>query len=124
MDKKILNEVNNFSPFGRGGGGAPLKDREGNPIGDLSKLKSEAKELNNLPIEVQRQVKMQQLENEVRYQGDLTQRKQNVDGELPNYARGGNGIFGEAKTEVQKKNEEKYKAELKRQVCKIENTLV
>jgi ribose 5-phosphate isomerase len=116
MDKKILNDINAFSPFGRGGGGAPLKDKEGNPIGDLSKLKSEAKELNNLPIEIQRQVKMQQLENETKHKGDVTQRRSNNENDSPSYARGGNGIFGEAKTDVQKKNEEKYKAELKKQV--------
>ena len=32
-DRKLEEEIRNYDPFGRGGGGAPLKDNQGNLIG-------------------------------------------------------------------------------------------
>ncbi len=32
-EKKKDEEIRNYDPFGRGGGGAPMRDRQGNIIG-------------------------------------------------------------------------------------------
>ena len=37
-DRKLEEEIRNYDPFGRGGGGAPMKDRQGNVIGNILKL--------------------------------------------------------------------------------------
>jgi len=31
-DRKLEEEIRNYNPFGRGGGGAPLKDEQGNIV--------------------------------------------------------------------------------------------
>ena len=32
-EKKLDDEIKNYNPFGRGGGGAPLRDNQGNIVG-------------------------------------------------------------------------------------------
>ena len=32
-DRKLDEEIRNYNPFGRGGGGAPMKDQFGNLVG-------------------------------------------------------------------------------------------
>ena len=108
LDKKMLVENALYNPYGRGGGGAPLKDRDGNVIADLSQIRTDP---NHSPREprppsneiLNRIVLMQQPVTTVTTLTPLTSlttlntasiiKKE----EEPNYARGGNGIFGEAK---------------------------
>ena len=33
FDKMKDEEIRNYNPYGRGGGGAPMKDKEGNVLG-------------------------------------------------------------------------------------------
>ena len=32
-ERKLEADIANYNPFGRGGGGAPIKDEGGNPVG-------------------------------------------------------------------------------------------
>lgn len=96
----------------------------------MSKLKNEATQLYDLPIDVQREIKLQQLEIDknlaltARFAGGggppgfgpIGGAPLSPNGEGKSFARGGNGIFGEAKSEEQKRTGEKYKEELKQQI--------
>ena len=35
-ERKLEEDIKNYNPFGRGGGGAPIKDGSGNAIGMLA----------------------------------------------------------------------------------------
>lgn len=41
LDRKMLADQSVYNPYGRSGGGAPLKDREGNIVADLSQVKAD-----------------------------------------------------------------------------------
>ena len=109
LDKKMLVENALYNPYGRGGGGAPLKDRDGNVIADLSQIRTS--DPNHSPREprppsneiLNRLVLMQQPVTTVTTLTPLTTLTTLTNASIlkkdeePNYARGGNGIFGEAK---------------------------
>ena len=109
LDKKMLVENALYNPYGRGGGGAPLKDKDGNVIADLSQIRPT--DPNHSPREprppsneiLNRLVLMQQPVTTVTTLTPLTTLTTlntsilKTKDEEPNYARGGNGIFGEAK---------------------------
>ena len=114
MDRKVEKENEVYFPYGRGGGGAPIKDKDGNIKADLSKLKFDNNELQNAPLEIQREVKTQQLQYDRNAQqqnnnfnmsnifppsssNQDTSRSKREGEDGPSFARGGNGIFGEAK---------------------------
>ena len=150
MDRKIAMEAASNNPFGRAGGGAPLKDKEGNVLADLSQVRAEPEQYsplggavaagppglmggglsstNNRSSEMLAFIKSNGQSSAPFGSGgvlvggyDSSRNKPaqpmltNGVGE-PSYARGGNGIFGEAKTEEQLKKEDRYKAELQKQV--------
>ena len=116
MERKVERENQSYNPFGRGGGGAPIKDKEGNIKADLSKIRLDNNDLSNAPLEIQREVKIQQLQLDRSSQQnnsnnnnnnfisnafppntnlDTSRSKKGEDGQ--SFARGGNGIFGEGK---------------------------
>lgn len=109
LERKLQSESEVYNPFGRGGAGAPIKDKDGNVKADLGRLRSDANELQNAPLDIQREIKMQQIQldrmNNPSPTGFLFDNNGNKrptkavanEGDEPNFARGGNGIFGEAK---------------------------
>jgi hypothetical protein len=56
LEKKAQVEAAVYNPFGRAGGGAPLKDKEGNVVADLSQARADPSQLSpragvtNIPI--------------------------------------------------------------------------
>jgi len=42
LDKKISIENSNYNPYGRGGGGAPIKDKDGNVVANLAQVKPDS----------------------------------------------------------------------------------
>ncbi len=42
LDKKISIENSNYNPYGRGGGGAPIKDKDGNVVANLAQIKPDS----------------------------------------------------------------------------------
>ena len=146
LDKKMLDEAVSYNPFGRAGGGAPIKDREGNTVADLSQVRadpdqysprtltqaaqnpflypnSSSKTGSNemLNFMMTQQQPHQQQSSILNIGGGSggggggggTNRQVNEDSP---FARGGNGIFGEGKSDTQKKAQEKYQSELQKQV--------
>lgn len=160
LERKIAVENANFNPFGRSGGGAPLKDRDGNIMADLSQVKSDPAQYSPRSVAMAPPAPGMYAPNAFSsnmppsmtenygsmppYLFDQNTSRVNAKSKMgsndePSFARGGNGIFGEAKvplnllkysilktfnliffsfkkSEDQKKQEEKYKAELQRQV--------
>lgn len=41
LDKKMFVENSNYNPYGRAGGGAPIRDRSGNVVADLAHIKAD-----------------------------------------------------------------------------------
>lgn len=143
LDRKMLVETEAYNPFGRGGGGAPLKDRDGNIIANLA----QAKAVVNAGYE-QRSPRSfsQQPTQQMTPLAELLSSKRRGSAEAfaatgalgantgydsnknlssnsndePSFARGGGlqAIWGDGKTDEQKRQEDRYKAELARQVHK------
>jgi hypothetical protein len=73
LDKKMAHESIVYNPFGKGGGGAPIRDKDGNILADLSQVKAELnshRENNNLYEQQQQQLQQlsRQSSNEMMYQ--------------------------------------------------------
>lgn len=123
LDQKIQIENQIYNPFGRGGGGAPIRDKDGNPVADLRQVKADPGQYsprdlppsqavlntivnnNNFPIGgSSSRSNSNELLNfgfpaQPGQQGQISSRKVGPNDE-PTFARGGNGIFGEAKVEL------------------------
>nr|XP_039257204.1 centrosome and spindle pole-associated protein 1-like isoform X1 [Styela clava] len=56
-DLKIEEEARNYNPWGKGGGGAPMKDRQGNLITDLREMHIENEEANRDPTKAEEVVR-------------------------------------------------------------------
>ena len=143
LDKKMLAEIASYNPYGRAGGGAPIKDKEGNTVADLSQVKADPSQYSPRDLPSQQQKPSFNFNPNLGFSpsgpntfapfnnsnfltpSQQAQQQQNFlnssrgnppPGEDQKFARGGNGIFGEAKSDDQKKQEEKYKMELQRQI--------
>lgn len=113
LDKRLLAETAQYNPFGRGGGGAPLKDRDGNIIANLSQAKNAANVGSDHPaqysprsfsqapptfdMEPRRNSAEQFLNSGTRNMFFEKKREVRSGSDEPSFARGGNGIFGEGK---------------------------
>lgn len=120
LDKKLLIENANFNPFGRAGGGAPLKDREGNTMADLSQARTDPAKYS--PRSMSMAPPLGPTTNQFDFAQASNRRGSGGDGinygslppylydaskkdvkptsmldDEPSFARGGNGIFGEGK---------------------------
>ncbi|CAF4421925.1 unnamed protein product [Rotaria magnacalcarata] len=143
-DRKLDEEIQRYNYFGRsgGGGGAPMRDKDGNVVANLADAR------NPQPPSQQQQQQQPQhhqpqqqqhfppdnkvyslgdgfssIGNAPFYNGEQQPPQQQYSSNSersgsPNHARGAvsNGIFGAAKTEAQFVREEKYKLELKQQI--------
>ena len=119
-DAKLEAEIAGYNPFGKGGGGAPLKYTEVNVMADLKRLNSAKVDETprvppptSVPIDdIPRSVYDSYVSPRQQYS---TPRKTNAL-EEPTFARGGHGIFGNPKTDAEKSAADKYKIELQRQI--------
>ncbi|RNA41302.1 centrosome and spindle pole associated 1-like isoform X4 [Brachionus plicatilis] len=129
LDKKLLLENAIYNPYGRGGGGAPIKDKDGNTVANLSQVRADPLQYSPRDMPPPQSVinsilnTGSNLPNSSRVNSNdflnnsapNTSRKTGPN-EEQSFARGGHGIFGEGKSEDQKKKEDKYKAELQQQI--------
>ncbi|KAL8622545.1 hypothetical protein ACOMHN_034208 [Nucella lapillus] len=115
-DQKIEQEAKDYNPYGRGGGGAPMRDSYGNLVTDLRSMRRDNENLDsprrppppNNPY----------LSPRGNIRDDLIGPppvQTTAEGEQ-SYARGGHGIFGMPKTDADKVQSEKYKNDLMRQI--------
>ncbi|XP_052690284.1 centrosome and spindle pole associated protein 1-like isoform X9 [Crassostrea angulata] len=114
-EKKLDDEIRNYNPFGKGGGGAPLRDNQGNIVADLRAMhqdpetaRSTARATHESPRfrapSSPRDDLIAPPPDQIDASGDVT------------HARGGHGIFGQPKTEQEKTQSDRYKDELRRQI--------
>lgn len=141
LDQKIIMESSNYNPYGRSGGGAPIRDRSGNVVANLAQIRADPEKYSprpDMPPPPQppannknfspdyHQPNVQQFsfgnqfqsasnENLMQQFGfNTTSQTSREDGQ--SFARGGNGIFGEGKSDEQKRQQERYQAELQKQI--------
>ncbi|GFS05391.1 centrosome and spindle pole-associated protein 1-like [Elysia marginata] len=134
-ERKIEEEARNYDPFGKGGGGAPMRDQHGNVISDLRQMRNDNINRGNDPYtprfaappasyspELQLSARTGAGGNATRaansYRDDLIGPppvQTTAEGET-SHARGGHGIFGMPKTEAEKTQADRYKSELKKQI--------
>ena len=116
-ERKLEEEIRNYNPFGRGGGGAPIKDTYGNAVTDLRSM-----HYDNVGGPGSARSPPPRESPRFRAPGspkdDLIKPppvQQNAKGEST-YARGGHGIFGQPRTDAEKTTADKYKDDLRRQI--------
>ncbi|XP_078318361.1 uncharacterized protein LOC111120690 isoform X12 [Crassostrea virginica] len=115
-EKKLDDEIKNYNPFGRGGGGAPLRDNQGNIVADLRAIHS----TNQDPETARTRV----THESPRFRAPTSPRDDLIAPPPPQtdaaggvtHARGGHGIFGQPKTEQEKTQSDRYKEELRLQI--------
>ncbi|KAH3695707.1 hypothetical protein DPMN_083165 [Dreissena polymorpha] len=114
---KLEEDIKNYNPFGRGGGGAPIRDEAGNPIADLRAVQ---KGTYVSPGRTPRRNSPEGYSPRPPSPRDDKIKppppQQSATGE-PTFARGGHGIFGMPKTDAEKDQSEKYKDELRNQIA-------
>ncbi|XP_070195678.1 uncharacterized protein [Littorina saxatilis] len=114
-DIKLEREAQDYNPYGRGGGGAPMRDDHGNILANLRTMRNDNENLDS-PRKTVTFRSPRAAPGEVR--DDLfgpPPVQTTAEGEQT-FARGGHGIFGMPKTETEKSQSEKYKSDLKRQI--------
>ncbi|XP_061182237.1 centrosome and spindle pole-associated protein 1-like [Saccostrea echinata] len=116
-EKKLDDEIRNYNPFGKGGGGAPMRDNQGNIVADLRVLHSTNQDPESARSRVTRE--------SPRFRAPSPSPRDDLIGPPPpqldasgdvTHARGGHGIFGQPKTEQEKNQSDKYKDDLRRQI--------
>lgn len=127
FDEKMRIENLSYDPYGKSGGGAPVRDNTGNIVANLNTVKANPSQFSPRELQVPQNVAYpvpnapqygypaEQTNKSVNFGegGGLTERRAEQE---KVHARGGNGIFGEAKSDGQKKKEDKYKEELQKQI--------
>lgn len=119
LDKKMLLETAIFNPYGRSGGGAPIKDKEGNTVANLSQVRADPLQYSPRDLPPSQSVINNLINsdpNSNRNNPGLSTNRKTGGSDEQSFARGGHGIFGEGKSEDQKKKGDKYKAELQQQI--------
>ncbi|XP_056018999.1 centrosome and spindle pole-associated protein 1-like isoform X34 [Ostrea edulis] len=115
-ERKLDDEIRNYNPFGKGGGGAPLRDTKGNVVADLRGMHNTNQDPDTARSQVTRE--------SPRFQAPTSPRDDLIGQPPPQidaagdvtHARGGHGIFGQPKTEQEKTTSDKYKDDLRRQI--------
>uniref|UniRef100_UPI0037E725E6 centrosome and spindle pole-associated protein 1-like n=1 Tax=Semicossyphus pulcher TaxID=241346 RepID=UPI0037E725E6 len=107
-------DMKNHQPWGRGGGGAPLRDSTGNLIADLNQMHKLNEEAYSNPEQWQRRATAAT----TAHQAELPDPNERVSGfthvQTPQFARG--NIFANQPTQQQLHEQDKYKAYLKQQI--------
>ncbi|RUS81353.1 hypothetical protein EGW08_010885, partial [Elysia chlorotica] len=134
-ERKMEEEARTYDPFGKGGGGAPMRDQHGNVISDLRQMRSDNLNRGNDEYTPRFQPPPASYSPELQlsarggiggnatraansYRDDLIGPppvQTTAEGET-SHARGGHGIFGMPKTEAEKTQADRYKSELKKQI--------
>ncbi|XP_036362229.1 centrosome and spindle pole-associated protein 1-like isoform X3 [Octopus sinensis] len=124
-EKTLEEESRNYNPFGRGGGGAPLKDSSGNVLANLRQIKRDL--MNEDPTARISQITsapLQEVSNFGLPSNEVTAGPlSNLNNPLmeTSHARGGHGIFGQPKTDAQKSAMDQYRDELQKQIMEKRN---
>ncbi|XP_029581625.1 centrosome and spindle pole-associated protein 1 isoform X5 [Salmo trutta] len=113
-EAKLEADMKNHDPWGRGGGGAPLRDSRGNLITDLHQMHKHNEEAYINPETWQKSARaIMAVPQEEDTRPPSTHRVSGF-AQAPSFARG--SIFGNLPTPQQLHEQEKYKAYLKQQI--------
>ncbi|XP_076806046.1 centrosome and spindle pole-associated protein 1-like isoform X1 [Clavelina lepadiformis] len=115
-EQKIEREAMNYNPWGKGGGGAPMKDIHGNLVSDLRQMHLENEDLGRDPIKAAEQSKKRQQASQAKEELFFTSPRQpDVPGVIsPRFGR--SNPFEMKETQEQKSQKDFYKDELQRQI--------
>jgi len=129
LDQKMFVESSSYNPYGRGGGGAPIKDRDGNVVANLAQIKADPNQFSPRDMPPPKSYSPPVYNKPIQYPSSQNQFGNNNYGqsnsndnlmqqfglnigknEEQGFARGGNGIFGEGKviTEIFSNNFHAY----------------
>ncbi|XP_022073359.2 centrosome and spindle pole-associated protein 1-like isoform X2 [Acanthochromis polyacanthus] len=113
-EAQLEADMKNHQPWGRGGGGAPLRDSTGKLIADLNQMHKLNEEANSNPEQWQRRA----MAAVSALRAELSDPNERVSGfthvQTPQFARG--KVFANQPTEQQLQEQDKYKAYLKQQI--------
>uniref|UniRef100_A0A3B5B6F5 Centrosome and spindle pole associated protein 1-like n=1 Tax=Stegastes partitus TaxID=144197 RepID=A0A3B5B6F5_9TELE len=113
-EAQLEADMKNHQPWGRGGGGAPLRDSTGKLIADLNQMHKLNEEANSNPEQWQRRATAAMTAR----RAELSDPNERVSGfthvQTPQFARG--KVFANQPTEQQLQEQDKYKAYLKQQI--------
>ncbi|XP_059202020.1 centrosome and spindle pole associated protein 1-like [Centropristis striata] len=113
-DARLEADMKNHQPWGRGGGGAPLRDSTGNLIADLNQMHKLNEEAYSNPEQWQRRATA----TLTACRADLPDPNERVSGfthvQTPQFARG--NVFANQPTQQQLHEQDEYKAYLKQQI--------
>ncbi|XP_070974284.1 centrosome and spindle pole-associated protein 1-like isoform X2 [Oncorhynchus clarkii lewisi] len=112
-EAKLEADMKNHDPWGRGGGGAPLRDSRGNLITDLHQMHKHNEEAYINPETWQKSARATMAVPREDTRPPSTHRVSGF-AQAPSFARG--SIFGNLPTPQQLHEQEKYKAYLKQQI--------
>ncbi|XP_053395672.1 trichohyalin-like [Mercenaria mercenaria] len=116
LDRKMDEEIATYNPWGKGGGGAPIRDEHGNPIADLRSVQKGGPGSYRSP---RGHISPTYSPRPPDPRDDLIKApppQQTAFGEAT-HARGGHGIFGQPKTDAEKDQSDKYKDDLREQIA-------
>lgn len=114
-EAQLEADMRSYQPWGRGGGGAPLRDSTGNLITDLKQMHKLNEEAYSNPEQRQRRTAASMTTTQ---RAELADPNDRVSGfthvQTPQFARG--KVFANQPTEQQLQEQDKYKAYLKQQI--------
>ncbi|XP_067678651.1 centrosome and spindle pole-associated protein 1-like [Haliotis asinina] len=111
-DMKLEEEAKAYNPYGKGGGGAPMKDERGNIIADLRALRRPGGPPTTAGVYAGTSPRPPSPRDDLIRTPPL----QTTAAGEPSHARGGHGIFGQPKTDAEKHQTDVYKDDLRRQI--------
>ncbi|XP_071119619.1 centrosome and spindle pole-associated protein 1-like isoform X2 [Haliotis cracherodii] len=111
-DMKLEEEAKSYNPYGKGGGGAPMKDDRGNIIADLRSLRRPGGPPTAAGVYAGTSPRPPSPRDDLIRTPPL----QTTAAGEPSHARGGHGIFGQPKTDAEKHQTDVYKDDLRRQI--------
>ncbi|XP_026042074.1 centrosome and spindle pole associated protein 1-like isoform X3 [Astatotilapia calliptera] len=113
-EAQLEADMKNHQPWGRGGGGAPLRDSTGNLIADLSQMHKLNKEAYSNPEQRQRRATAAAAASRTEHLDPNERVSGFTHVQTPQFARG--KVFASQPTEQQLQEQDKYKAYLKQQI--------
>ncbi|XP_039471139.1 centrosome and spindle pole-associated protein 1-like isoform X2 [Oreochromis aureus] len=113
-EAQLEADMKNHQPWGRGGGGAPLRDSTGNLIADLSQMHKLNEEAYSNPEQRQRRATAAAAASRTEHLDPNERVSGFTHVQTPQFARG--KVFASQPTEQQLQEQDKYKAYLKQQI--------
>ncbi|XP_040903340.1 centrosome and spindle pole associated protein 1-like isoform X2 [Toxotes jaculatrix] len=113
-ERELEADMKNHQPWGRGGGGAPLRDSTGNLLADLNQMHKLNEEAYSNPEQWQRRATAAMTAQHTEHPDPSERVSGFTHVQTPQFARG--NVFSSQPTQHQLQEQDKYKAYLKQQI--------